>query len=178
MYPCPRASPCHCSKAAQTEGLPSRGRPPPPAAVSGWQRQPSAQGAGGGAGGRGWGLALPAQYCPRRCDGTAARASRSRHPVRPRPTRPLSEGSPPCARPAAGPARGPLHANALRRVFLLATGGGPACETPEHGHVPLDRPGHDAARGQEEPEQLEPAVPLVPVATALRAGARPRGLRL
>jgi len=64
-------------------------------------------------------------------------------------------------------------------VLLLASvlpGGRPAGEDAEHGAVPADGHGHGAARGEEEPEQLESALPLVPVEAALRPGKEPRRL--
>lgn len=52
-------------------------------------------------------------------------------------------------------------------VFLLATGRRQAHETTEHGQIPLNWSGHDPTRGEEEPEQLESAIPLVSMATTL-----------
>lgn len=52
-------------------------------------------------------------------------------------------------------------------VFLLATGRRQAHETSEHGQVPLDWPGHDTSCGEEKSEQLELAISLVPMETAL-----------
>ena len=53
---------------------------------------------------------------------------------------------------------------------VATTGRRPANENAEHGEVPAHRHGHGAPHGEEEPEQLEPPLPLVAVETALWDG--------
>lgn len=54
--------------------------------------------------------------------------------------------------------------------LLCPSGWGSADEDAEHGEVPAHGYGHGAPHGKEEPEQLEPPLPLVTVETALWDG--------
>ena len=58
----------------------------------------------------------------------------------------------------------------LRMVRCGFPGRGPADEDAEHGAVPPGGDGHGPPHGQAKPEQLEPPLSLVAVATTLRHG--------
>lgn len=52
----------------------------------------------------------------------------------------------------------------------VPSGWGSKNEDAEHGEVPAHRHGHGTPHGEEEPEQLESALPLVTMETALWDG--------
>lgn len=57
----------------------------------------------------------------------------------------------------------------LKRI--ASTGRGSANEDAEHGEVPAYGHGHGTSYGKEKPEQLESALPLVAMETAVRDGS-------
>lgn len=58
------------------------------------------------------------------------------------------------------------------------SGGRAQGEDAEHGEVPADGHGHGTSRGEEESEQLEFTLTLVPVETAVWSGKKPKRLPL